>query len=173
MLMDFNFSFKCACGHASHPWYSNIMKWSMKWPKWKCFVHTHLFWPYMVSCGARQWPLNIRWRWCIPMCHWLHDITLSSNVLCTHFLQLCGLKNSRNSSRLNNRRCELSLKENVVLITITRNYLEEFPPFWCKVNAVHKIALLPREHWYFFLLADINFGWGHILFQSHFKRLYY
>ena len=34
-----------------------------------------------------------------------------NNGLCTHFLQLCGLKSSRNSSRLKNRRCELSLTE--------------------------------------------------------------
>ena len=32
-----------------------------------------------------------------------------NNGLCTHFLQLCGLKSSRNSSRLKNHRCELSL----------------------------------------------------------------
>ena len=33
-----------------------------------------------------------------------------NNGLCTHFLRLHGLKSSRNSSRLKNRRCELSLK---------------------------------------------------------------
>ena len=33
-----------------------------------------------------------------------------NNGLCTCFLRLCGLKSSRNSSRLKNRRCELSLK---------------------------------------------------------------
>ena len=32
-----------------------------------------------------------------------------NNGSCTHFLQLHGLKSSRNSSRLKNRRCELSL----------------------------------------------------------------
>ena len=32
-----------------------------------------------------------------------------NNGLCTHFLQLCGLKSSRNSSCLKNHRCELSL----------------------------------------------------------------
>ena len=32
-----------------------------------------------------------------------------NNGLCTHFLRLCGLKSSHNSSCLNNRRCELSL----------------------------------------------------------------
>ena len=32
-----------------------------------------------------------------------------NNGLCTHFLWLRGLKSSRNSSRLKNRRCELSL----------------------------------------------------------------
>ena len=32
-----------------------------------------------------------------------------NNGLCIHFLRLRGLKSSRNSSRLNNRRCELSL----------------------------------------------------------------
>ena len=41
--------------------------------------HTFFLWPYMVSCGALQWALNIR-RSCIPMCYWLRDITLSSNV---------------------------------------------------------------------------------------------
>ena len=41
--------------------------------------HTFFLWPYMVSCGALQWPLNIRWCWCTPMCHWLRDITLSSD----------------------------------------------------------------------------------------------
>ena len=34
-----------------------------------------------------------------------------NNGLCIHFLQLHGLKSSRNSSRLKNRRCELSLKD--------------------------------------------------------------
>ena len=33
-----------------------------------------------------------------------------NNGLCTHFLRLRGLKSSCNSSRLKNRRCELSLK---------------------------------------------------------------
>ena len=33
-----------------------------------------------------------------------------SNGLCTHFLPLHGLKSSRNSSCLKNRRCELSLR---------------------------------------------------------------
>ena len=42
--------------------------------------HTFFLWPYMVLRWALQWPLNIRWCWCIPMCHWLRDITLSSNV---------------------------------------------------------------------------------------------
>ena len=32
-----------------------------------------------------------------------------NNGLCTHFLQLRGLKSSRNSSCLKNRRCELSI----------------------------------------------------------------
>ena len=34
-----------------------------------------------------------------------------NNGLCTHFLRLRGLKSSRNSSRLKNRRCELSLSD--------------------------------------------------------------
>ena len=34
-----------------------------------------------------------------------------NNGLCTHFLQLRGLKSSHNSSRLKNCRCELSLME--------------------------------------------------------------
>ena len=59
----------------------NIMKWSMKWPNGNVLSrHTFYLWPYMVSCEAHQWSLNIRWRWCTPMCHWLHDITLSSNA---------------------------------------------------------------------------------------------
>ena len=50
--------------------------------QWKCLSgHTFFLWPYMVSCGALQWPLNIRWCWCTPTCHWLCDITLSSNGL--------------------------------------------------------------------------------------------
>ena len=58
----------------------NIMKWSMKWPNGNVLSrHTFFLWPYMVSCGALQWPLNIRWCWCTTMCHWLRDITLSSN----------------------------------------------------------------------------------------------
>ena len=49
--------------------------------QWKCFVQTHLLSVTMYGlCGALQWPLNIRWRWCTPMCHWLRHITLSSNV---------------------------------------------------------------------------------------------
>ena len=38
--------------------------------QWKCFVQTQLpfLWPYMVSCGALQWPINIRWCWCTPVC---------------------------------------------------------------------------------------------------------
>ena len=43
---------------------------------------TPFLWQYMVSCGALQWPWNIRWCWCTPMCHWLLDITLSSNDVC-------------------------------------------------------------------------------------------
>ena len=59
----------------------NIMKWSMKWPNGNFLSrHTFFLWPYMVSCGALQWSLNIRWCWCTAMCHWLHDITLSSNA---------------------------------------------------------------------------------------------
>ena len=33
-----------------------------------------------------------------------------NNGLCTHFSRLCGLKSTRNSSRLINRRCEQTLK---------------------------------------------------------------
>ena len=56
------------------------MKWSMKWPNGNVlFRHSFFLWPYMVSCGALQWPLNIRWCWCISVCHWLRDITLFSN----------------------------------------------------------------------------------------------
>ena len=56
------------------------MKWSVKWPSGNVlFRHAFFLWSYMVLCGALQWPLNIRWRWCTPMCHWLRDITLSSN----------------------------------------------------------------------------------------------
>ena len=59
----------------------NIMKWSIKWPNGNVLSrHTFFLWPYMVSWGALQWPLNIRWRWCTRMCHWLCDINLSSNV---------------------------------------------------------------------------------------------
>ena len=53
----------------------------MKWPIGNVLSrHTFFFWPYMVSCGALQLPLNIRWCWCTPICHWLRDITLSRNV---------------------------------------------------------------------------------------------
>ena len=53
-----------------------VVKWSMKWPmEMFCSRHTFFLWPY-VRPHVR--PLNIRWRWCTPMCHWLHDITLSS-----------------------------------------------------------------------------------------------
>ena len=36
-----------------------------------------------------------------------------NNGLCTHFVRLHGLKSSRNSSRLKNRRCELSLRTTI------------------------------------------------------------
>ena len=39
-----------------------------------------------------------------------------NNGLCTHFLRLRGLKTSRNSSCLNNRRCELSLTQRLTTI---------------------------------------------------------
>ena len=45
-----------------------------------------------------------------------------NNWLCTHFLRFHGLKSSRNSSRLKNRRCELSLIEyNNFITKIRRN----------------------------------------------------
>ena len=35
---------------------------------------------YGLVCTL-QWPLNIGWPWCTPMCHWLRDITLSSSAI--------------------------------------------------------------------------------------------
>ena len=40
-----------------------------------------------------------------------------NNGLYTHFLRLRGLKSSRNSSHLNNRRCELSLMHMSICLT--------------------------------------------------------
>ena len=56
----------------------------MKWPysiQWNpmemfCWRHTSFLWPYIYGS------LNIRWQSCTPMCHWLRDITLSSNEVC-------------------------------------------------------------------------------------------
>ena len=55
------------------------MKWSMKWPNGNILSRHTFLWPYMPSCGALWWSLNIRWRGCTTLCHWLRDITLSSN----------------------------------------------------------------------------------------------
>ena len=46
--------------------------------QWKCFVpNTPSFCDHIWSHAG---PLNIRWCWCSPMCHWLR-ITLSSNKI--------------------------------------------------------------------------------------------
>ena len=55
--------------------------------QWKCFIQTHLLfviiygllWSSSVKLKNCMGPLNIRRCWCTPMCHWLRDITLSSN----------------------------------------------------------------------------------------------
>ena len=51
-----------------------VVKWSMDWPNGNVLFQTYLL--FMTIYGS----LNIRWRSCTPMCHWLRDITLSSNV---------------------------------------------------------------------------------------------
>ena len=41
--------------------------------------------PFGLPCGCLLSPLNIRWCWCTPMCHWLRDIKVISvieNQLC-------------------------------------------------------------------------------------------
>ena len=51
-----------------------------------------------------------------------------NNGLCTHFLQLHGLKSSLNSSCLKNCRCELSLKEAMRNMTVTVTTLVRADP---------------------------------------------
>ena len=84
----------------------NIMKWSMKWSNGNVLSRNTFFWPYMVSCGTLQSPLNIRWRWCTPMCHWLRDNTLSSKS--NPYLHHVGTQN-RQWNILNERRSNLKL----------------------------------------------------------------
>ena len=61
-------------------WYiMKVVKWSMYWPNRNLLFQTHLL--FITIYGS----LNIRWCSCTPMCHWLRDITLSSNdVSCRH-----------------------------------------------------------------------------------------
>ena len=82
------------------------MKWSMKWSNGNVLSRHTFFWPYMVSCGTLQSPLNIRWRWCTPLCHWLRDITLSSKS--NPYLHHVGTQN-RQWNILNEKRSNLKL----------------------------------------------------------------
>ena len=81
------------CGHLMYIetlW--KVVKWSMKWPysiqrdliEMFCSRHTFSLWPYMVIRSS----VKIRWCSCGPMCHWLRDTTLSSNVIVVYFT--CG-----------------------------------------------------------------------------------
>ena len=52
--------------------------WNEAWIYPMEMFQTHLL--FMTIYGS----LNIRWRPCTPMCHWLRDITLSSNDVFSH-----------------------------------------------------------------------------------------
>ena len=70
-----------------------VVKWSMKWPysiQWEpiemfCFRHIFFLWSYGVLWSS----FNIRWRSCAPICHWLRDFTLSSNVWLLNWSWCC------------------------------------------------------------------------------------
>ena len=56
-----------------------VVKWGMNWPSGNVLLQTHLI--FMTIYGS----LNIRWLFCTSMCHWLCDITLTSNETETKF----------------------------------------------------------------------------------------
>ena len=65
------------CGHLTY--IETLWKlWNEAWiDPMEMFCSRHTF--FMTRYGSS----NIRWCSCTPMCHWLRDITLSSNVLTT------------------------------------------------------------------------------------------
>ena len=60
-----------------------VVKWSMKWPKWECFVPDtpsfchHM---YMVMCGALQWNFSHKMMLVHLKVPYYRAFTLSSNV---------------------------------------------------------------------------------------------
>ena len=75
-------TFQLITSLSSHLTYKKHYEMKHEMTRWKCFVQTHLL---FVTIYGLVWSssvtLNIRWRSCAPMCHWLRDITLSSNGL--------------------------------------------------------------------------------------------
>ena len=85
-----------------------------------------------------------------------------NNGLCTQFLQLCGMKSSRSSSCLKNRRCELSRRPGaLVTLDLTskrKTYLflnkclvlnvgmDSQPFFLYKESKCHQFVFVSREH---------------------------
>ena len=73
-----------------------------------------------------------------------------NNGLCTHFLRLHGLKSSCNSSRLKNRRCELSLKaRSHGAAAVPQGFLLQPLPHRMGLEPIylqHLAALLPLPH---------------------------
>ena len=59
-----------------------------QWKPMEMFSSWHTF--FMTIYGS----LNIRWLSCIPMCHWLRDITLSSNVIKFHLFTCSGVQHA-------------------------------------------------------------------------------
>ena len=53
------------------------LPYSTQWDPIEMFCSRHTF--FVTIYGLKWSSFNIRLRSCVPMCHWLRDITLSSN----------------------------------------------------------------------------------------------